>query len=286
MSITLVHTIAQIRTLVTNARRAGLRIGFVPTMGALHEGHGALVTQARLKTDYVVVSIFVNPIQFDRSDDFNLYPRTLETDVALCESLGADAVFAPSASEMYPEQALTFVEVKTLGDKLCGEFRPGHFRGVATVVAKLFNIVDADRAYFGEKDAQQLAIITRMAADLNFACQIVPVATVRESDGLAMSSRNSRLSPDDRRIAPVVHRALLASAEVVRAGGDVNAAKDAAVQLFAQNTEVRVEYFQFVDPTTMQPVERITGPTRAVVAVWLGGVRLIDNLLCVPPSAD
>ena len=193
---------------IAAARERGLTIGLVPTMGALHEGHGALMRRAREETGYVVATIFVNPTQFDRPDDFQKYPRDLETDLAFCERLGVDAVFAPDAKEMYPGETLTTVAVAGLSTRLEGEFRPGHFRGVATVVAKLFNILPADRAYFGEKDAQQLAVIQKMAADLNFPVAIVPVPTVREPDGLAMSSRNQRLTPEHRRIAPVLYKAL------------------------------------------------------------------------------
>jgi pantoate--beta-alanine ligase len=272
-------TIEEVRLEVAAARRRGLVIGLVPTMGALHEGHGALLRRARAETGFVVVTVFVNPIQFNRSDDFALYPRTLETDLAFCERLGADVVFAPDAGEMYPAPQLTFVEVGELGEGLCGAYRPGHFRGVATVVAKLFNIVQADRAYFGEKDAQQLAILTRMAADLNFACEVVPVATVREPDGLAMSSRNARLSPEERRVAPAIYESLRAAAAVVAAGGGPERAKQAAMAVLAN--QFRVEYFELVDPASLKPVERITGPVLAITAVWLGEVRLIDNVLCL-----
>ncbi|MGH9645867.1 MAG: pantoate--beta-alanine ligase, partial [Bryobacteraceae bacterium] len=191
------------RAQLVAARQRELTIGLVPTMGALHEGHSALMRRAREETGYVVATIFVNPTQFNRADDFQKYPRDLDADLAFCERLGVDAMFAPDAKEMYPGDTLASVEVAELSSRLEGEFRPGHFRGVATVVAKLFNIIPADRAYFGEKDAQQLAIIQKMAADLNFPVAIVPVPTVREPDGLAMSSRNQRLTPEQRRIAPI-----------------------------------------------------------------------------------
>ena len=201
MSVELLHTIAEIRGRVAEARRRGCTVGFVPTMGALHAAHGALIERAREETDLVVVSVFVNPIQFDLSEDLDQYPRTLPADVELCAAHGADVVFAPDAGEMYPSPQLTFIEVASLSERLCGEFRPGHFRGVATVVGKLFNIVHPDRAYFGEKDAQQLAVVRRMVADLDSPVVIVPVATVREPDGLAMSlatgasTRKSVVSP-------------------------------------------------------------------------------------------
>lgn len=204
----LFSTIAEMREHVASARGHRLTIGLVPTMGALHAGHGALISRAREETGYVVVTIFVNPTQFNRPDDFQKYPRNPETDFAFCERLGVDAVFAPDAKEMYPGKMMAAVEVAGISSRLEGEFRPGHFRGVATVVAKLFNIIPADRAYFGEKDAQQLAVIQKMAADLNFSVTIVPVPTVREPDGLAMSSRNQRLTLEHRKIAPVLYQAL------------------------------------------------------------------------------
>jgi len=280
MSIALLETIAQVRENVAAARRTGSSIGFVPTMGALHEGHGSLIRRAGEEKGFVVVSVFVNPIQFDRGDDFERYPRTLEKDLAFCQAQGADSVFAPRPEEMYPARQLTFVEVLELGDHLCGAFRPGHFRGVATVVAKLLNIVQPDRAYFGEKDAQQLAIIQRMVADLNLPCAIVAVPTVREPDGLAMSSRNARLSPEERRLAPLVYQALQAGARAAREGCAPDAAKRAALAVLEAHRQMRVEYLEVVDPATMRPVDQVAGPVRILTAVWLGETRLIDNILC------
>jgi pantoate--beta-alanine ligase len=280
MSAVLLKTIAEARLAVAAARRRGSEIGFVPTMGALHKGHGELIRRAKAENGFVMVSVFVNPIQFDRNDDFQSYPRTLASDLEICSSLGADAVFAPAAEEMYPSRPLTFVEVLELGDGLCGAFRPGHFRGVATVVSKLLNIADADRAYFGEKDAQQLAIIARMAADLNFRCAIVPVATVREPDGLALSSRNRKLSPRERGIAPAIYRGLEAAVAALRAGSGPDEALRAARRLIEASGEPRIEYLEIVDPASMKPVQRIEGPVRIVTAVWLGNTRLIDNLFC------
>lgn len=279
MSVILLKTIAETREHVAAARRRGSTIGLVPTMGALHEGHGALMRRARDETGYLVVTIFVNPTQFDRSEDFQKYPRDLETDLAFCNRLGVDAVFAPDAGEIYPGEVLTSVAVAGLSTRLEGEFRPGHFRGVATVVAKLFNIVPADRAYFGEKDAQQLAVIQKMAADLDFPITIVPVPTVREPDGLAMSSRNQRLTPEQRRIAPVLYQALCEAERLIR-GGTTSAAevKQGALALLSQNPVFRIQYLEAVDPA-FQPVEIVTGDVRMVVAAWLGEVRLIDNVL-------
>jgi pantoate--beta-alanine ligase len=267
--VILFRTIAEMREHVASARTHRLTIGLVPTMGALHEGHGALLRGAREETGYVVATIFVNPTQFNRRDDFQKYPRDLETDLAFCESLGVDAVFAPDAKEMYPEENLAWIEVAGVSARLEGEFRPGHFRGVATVVAKLFNIIPADRAYFGEKDAQQLAVIQKMAVDLNFPVTIVPVPTVREPDGLAMSSRNQRLTPDQRKIAPVIYKALCQAERSIQA----------ALEMLSAAPEIQVEYFEAVDPKTFEPVEKMAGPVRIVTAVRLGEVRLIDNLL-------
>jgi len=267
--VILSRTIAEMREHVTLARERGLTVALVPTMGALHEGHGALLRRARKETGYVVATIFVNPTQFNRSDDFQKYPRDLETDLAFCERLGVDAVFAPDVKEMYPEEVLASVDVAGISSRLEGEFRPGHFKGVATVVAKLFNIIPADRAYFGEKDAQQLAVIQKMVADLNFSITIVPVPTVREPDGLAMSSRNQRLTPDQRKIAPIIYGALCEAERSIQA----------ALQMLSAVPEIQVEYFEAVDPKTFEPIDKMTGTVRVVTALRLGDVRLIDNLL-------
>lgn len=275
----LVGTIAGIRGKVASARKAGATISLVPTMGALHDGHGALMDAARRPGECVIVSIFVNPIQFDRPDDYHAYRIDLNDDVEFCLKRGADFVFAPSAGEMYPEPQLTFVEVTGLGDHLCGRFRPGHFRGVATVVAKLFAIVQPDKAYFGEKDAQQLAIIRRMTSDLNLPVEVVPVATARAADGLALSSRNARLTPEERSIAPALYCALELARDRILAGESVARAKEPAVALLTGQPAVRVEYFEVVDSRTMQPVDRVSAPARIAAAVWVGGTRLIDNVV-------
>jgi len=267
------------RACVIAARERRLSIGLVPTMGALHEGHGALIRKAREETGFVVVTIFVNPIQFDRPEDLEKYPRDLDADLAFCERLGADAVFAPDAAEMYPTQLLASVAVAGISTRLEGEFRPGHFRGVATVVAKLFNIVLADRAYFGEKDAQQLAVIQKMVADLDFPVSIVPVATVREPDGLAMSSRNRRLTPEQRSIAPLLYQALSEAASKVRIGsGSAGEVREGAIKILSQNPALRIEYLELVDPATFQPVDTLSRSVVVAAAVWLGQVRLIDNV--------
>jgi len=261
------------------SRERGHSIGLVPTMGALHRGHAKLLEAARRENDFVVASIFVNPIQFDRSEDLDNYPRTMEDDLRVCGSEGVDLVFAPSTADLYPRELLTFVESPTLAAHLCGAHRPGHFRGVATVVLKLFNIVQPDRAYFGEKDAQQLAIIRRMVLDLNVPLMVVPVATVREEDGLAISSRNKHLTAAQREIAPVLSRALRNALDSIDRGERRAAALwEAALGTFAQYREARLEYFEITDPDTLQPVERVEGPVLVASAMWLGSTRLIDNM--------
>ena len=268
-------------------RAAGRRIALVPTMGALHDGHLALVAEARRRAERVVVSIFVNPIQFDRRDDFEQYPRTLDDDARMCAGAGAAAVYAPSAAAMYPEGFQTGVEVARLTEPLCGAVRPGHFRGVTTVVTKLFHAVRPDVAVFGEKDYQQLAVVRRMTADLDFGIEIVGVATVREADGLALSSRNRRLAPDDRQAARCVPRALEAAAAAV-AGGERRAAAVVAraTATIAAEPRARLEYAELRDPETLAEVSEVAGPSLLALAVWVGGVRLIDNRTLVPEGDD
>jgi pantoate--beta-alanine ligase len=264
-------------------RAAGRRIALVPTMGALHAGHLALVAEARRRAERVVVSVFVNPIQFDRRDDFERYPQAFDEDAAACARAGVDAVFHPAAAAMYPEGFQSAVEVGGLAEPLCGRARPGHFRGVATVVAKLFHCVRPHVAVFGEKDWQQLAVVRRMAADLDFGVEIVGVPTVREADGLALSSRNRRLGEAERVAARAVPRALAAAAAEVAAGerrGGVVVAR-ATAELAAEPL-VRLEYAELRDPTTLGEVAAVEAPTLFALAVWVGGVRLIDNRLLVP----
>jgi pantoate--beta-alanine ligase len=270
---------ADIRGQLAQLREGGKTIGLVPTMGALHAGHAALMKRARGECDIVVVSIFVNPIQFDRRDDYEAYSIDLTKDVEFCAALEVDFVFAPSAQEMYPEPPSTFVEVAGVSGHLCGKFRPGHFRGVATVVAKLFNIVAPDKAYFGEKDAQQLAVIERMVEDLNMPIEIVSVPTVREPDGLAVSSRNKGLTLQEREAAPALYHALQLAAECVRKGvTPAEQVRSAALAHLQKHPEFRVEYLEVVD-ASMTPVATIDGPVRIAAAAWLGSVRLIDNVL-------
>lgn len=278
--IRLVRTIAEIRAGLVLSRLRDRTIGLVPTMGALHAGHAALMERARADCDTVVVSIFVNPIQFDRPDDYEAYAINLARDVEFCGALGADFVFAPSAQEVYPQPPSTFVQVEGISEHLCGKFRPGHFRGVATVVAKLFNILAPAKAYFGEKDAQQLAIIERMVADLNIPIEIVPVLTVREPDGLALSSRNKRLTAPEREVAPALYQALQLAAECIRNGCRwAEQVRSTALAHLQEHPDLRVEYLDVVDASGMRPVEMIHGPVRIAAAAWLGPVRLIDNVL-------
>ena len=259
----------------------------MPTMGALHDGHLALVAEARRRAERVVVSVFVNPIQFDRRDDFEQYPRPLEGDLRICAGARIDAVYAPSAAAMYPEGFQSAVEVARLTEPLCGAARPGHFRGVTTVVTKLFHAVRPDVAVFGEKDYQQLAVIRRMTADLDFGIEIVGVATVREPDGLALSSRNRRLGADDRAAARCVPRALDAAADVVRAGERRAAAVVArATAVIGAEGRARLEYAELRDPETLAEVTEVAGPALLALAVWVGGVRLIDNRMLVPEGDD
>ncbi len=254
-------------------------IGLVPTMGALHKGHDRLLEIARGENDFVVASIFVNPIQFDRKEDLDRYPRTMEEDLRICDARGVDLVFAPSAADLYPREQLTFVESPSLATHLCGAHRPGHFRGVATVVIKLFNIVQPDRAYFGEKDAQQLAIIRRMVDDLNVPVTVVPVPTVREADGLALSSRNKHLTCQQRRIAPVLWQALSTAKDLIEKGErSTTVVREKATALIARHAECRIEYFEITDAETLVPQERIEGSVLIAGAVWLGSTRLIDNI--------
>jgi pantoate--beta-alanine ligase len=285
-----IPTIADLRAAVHARQSAGL-VGFVPTMGALHAGHASLIERARRDCATVVVSIFVNPLQFDRPDDLQRYPRSLEADVALCQSLGVDLVFAPAVEEIYPTPPECGVTVGRLADHLCGRFRPGHFAGVATVVLKLFQIVQSDRAYFGEKDGQQLAIVRRMVADFNIPVRIVGVPTVREADGLALSSRNQRLDAEERALAPSLYRALHRVRGDIAAGvADIDALKRSGATEIPADHRLKLEYLDIVDPGELQPVQRVRGPVVAAGALWVGTTRLIDNLRCEPgsamPSAD
>ncbi len=274
-----IEKVPRLRERLDEVRSARKTIGLVPTMGALHAGHASLLRRARSENDFVVASIFVNPLQFEHSDDLQKYPRTFSEDLRTCADCGVDLVFAPSANEIYPAEPLTFVDVPALEEHLCGRFRPGHFRGVATVVLKLFNLVQPNTAYFGQKDAQQLAIIQRMVNDLNVPVSVAPVATVREADGLALSSRNKGLTAEERRTAPVLYRALHRAIELLNAGErSVESIRRQVLPIFQQYPNVRVEYFELVDPDSLVPVAEVAGAVLIAGAIWLGQTRLIDNV--------
>lgn len=263
-----------------DVQREGKRVGFVPTMGALHEGHLALVRAARAQCEVVVVSIFVNPTQFGPNEDLAKYPRTFDQDKAMLEREGVDCIFYPSVEEMYPPGATTWVTVEGLSEKLDGRSRPGHFRGVTTVVSKLLNIVQPQAAFFGQKDAAQVAIIRKMVRDLNFSVQIVICPIVRESDGLAMSSRNAYLNPQERKQALVLSRSLRHVQSLIERG-ERSADKLIAAgrQTIAEEPAVRPDYFEVVDPDTLDPVKEVANGALVAVAGYVGNTRLIDNLL-------
>jgi pantoate--beta-alanine ligase len=275
----IITTVRQMQQACRNLRRKGT-LGLVPTMGALHDGHLSLVRRARGECDSVAVTIFVNPTQFAAGEDYETYPRSFEDDCAKLKAAGIDLLFAPSPEEMYSPGSTTFVEVPGIGDRLDGASRPGHFRGVATVVAKLFNIAGPDRAYFGQKDAAQIAVLRAMIRDLKFPVQLVACPIVREPDGLAMSSRNRYLSPQGRRQALILHRALEAAYELLEAGETRSDILQGALsRVFAADEGVRLDYAAIVDPCTLLPVTDTTQGALIAVAAWVGSTRLIDNLL-------
>lgn len=275
-----VTTVDEVRSAVAAVRRRGRTVALVPTMGALHEGHATLIRAARASSGFVVVSVFVNPTQFGPKEDFAKYPRTPEADQKVCAAAGADLIFAPPVEEMYPEKSVTFVEVKELDAELDGPARPGHFRGVCTVVLKLFNIVRPDAAHFGAKDYQQARIITQMVRDLNVPVEVRVEPTVRDADGLAMSSRNRYLSPAERALAPGIYRALQ-HARARALAGEIDAARleSALAAELAAIPGARVDYARILDAATLGRPGRLDRPAVAAVAVFLGTTRLIDNLL-------
>ena len=276
-----VTTVSEVRVALDAARARGETVALVPTMGALHEGHLSLIRAARAENDVVVVSIFVNPTQFGPKEDLQRYPRDLDRDRRLCGDAGADLVFSPAAEEMYPRGFSTWVEVEGLTDGLCGRSRPGHFRGVCTVVTKLLSICSPERAYFGEKDAQQLAVITRMVRDLDLRVAVVPCPTVREADGLAMSSRNARLTGEERAQASTLYRSLGAAKDLVDAGERNPAALEDAMRAVLVEADLgEVEYAEIVRVDDLTPVTAIEGTCLIAVAVKFGGsgTRLIDNI--------
>jgi pantoate--beta-alanine ligase len=259
-------------------QREGVRIGFVPTMGALHDGHRALIRAARLAGDAVVVSIFINPLQFGPLEDFDRYPRVLAKDLRLCEQEGTDAVFIPRAQDLYPSEFETAVSVQRLTRRFEGLSRPGHFGGVTTVVTKLLNIVRPDQAFFGQKDYQQAVVVERLVTDLNLETEIVLRPTVRESDGLAFSSRNRFLSPEEREAATVLYRALAAGRDLIRAGErSVKKIEAAMTRLIRAEPLARVDYLSVVHPATLDEVRVVRGRVVLLLAVWIGETRLLDN---------
>ncbi len=278
MSPPIFRSVAEIRAAVRGWKRAGQSVGVVPTMGALHDGHLSLARRARAECDRVVTTIFVNPMQFNNPEDLKKYPRSEEADAALLATVPVDAIFAPPVEEVYPEGFVTTVSVGGVSQPLEGRMRPGHFDGVATVVTKLIGMTLADRGYFGQKDWQQLQVVLRLARDLNLPVEIVGCETIREPDGLAMSSRNVRLTAEGRAKAPVLYAALTAAAAAIREGqSDRMAIREAAETMRAAGFE-RVEYIELRDAGTLMPSDDPTRPRRMLAAAWIDGVRLIDNI--------
>jgi pantoate--beta-alanine ligase len=275
------HHITPLRDYLREQRMAGKSIGFVPTMGALHAGHASLIETSRKANDLTVCSIFVNPIQFNNIEDLAKYPRTLDTDCALLEPAGCDVVFAPTAEEMYPEKALLKFDFGDLERVMEGAFRPGHFNGVGIVVSKLFNIVQPDRTYFGQKDLQQVAVVRRMMIDLGFQIELHPCPTLREADGLAMSSRNRNLLPENRPVASLIFKTLTQAQEKILVGETIETVKTFVSQAFAAEPKFNLEYFEISNTYTLQPVEskQPEGQNALCIAAFLGKVRLIDNFV-------
>ena len=274
------ETVESVRALVQAARNKGKTIGLVPTMGALHIGHISLIEAAEKKCDFIVVSIFVNPTQFGPGEDFEKYPRPLEADLKICREAGVDVVFAPTVEEMYTSENVTWVNVEKLTESLCGRFRPTHFRGVTTVCAKLFNIVVPDVAFFGQKDAQQAIVIKRMVADLNMPLEIVICPTVRQHDGLAVSSRNKYLTEEQKKDAALIYKSLQRCRKMIEAGTTDSETIIAEMwKILSRAPSIEIEYINIVDAETLQSTDRIAGKVLAAVAVQIGPARLIDNIL-------
>jgi len=278
--VIVVETVSRMKQISESERAAGKKIGFVPTMGYLHEGHLSLVRRCRQENDVVVVSIFVNPTQFGPNEDYASYPRDLNRDLSMLQAENVDYVFVPSVEEMYPPHYSTYVVEESLSKYLCGKSRPTHFRGVCTVVTKLFNIVKPHRAYFGQKDAQQFRIIRRMVRDLNMDVEVIECPIVREPDGLAMSSRNVYLVGEERKQALALYQSLKIAEQLYRAGErSAERIKEKMLEHFAKFNLVRVDYVEIVDEETLQPVERLEGKVLVAVAAWVGKARLIDNTI-------
>jgi pantoate--beta-alanine ligase len=273
------HTIKTINDRITSLKEEGRKIGFVPTMGALHNGHLHLIQEARKDCDIVVCSIFVNPIQFNNKEDLKKYPRDIERDISLLQELACDIIFVPSEEEMYPEPEQRVWELGNMDIPMEGAFRPGHFQGVATVVKKLFDIVQPDKAYFGQKDYQQLQVIKYITTSLGMPIEIVECPTIRENDGLAMSSRNARLSPKEREVAPILYKTLCLAKERMRFT-EPSQLKKEVVEILEKNSLIKVEYIEFVDKDTLEQIQHFQQPERCVIcaAIYLGQIRLIDNL--------
>lgn len=278
----IIKTIEELRPIIKGWKREGLTVGLVPTMGYLHDGHKSLIVKAVSENDKVVVSDFVNPTQFGANEDLSSYPRDIERDAALCEAAGADIIFHPEPEEMYFPDKCTFVDMDKLTKGLCGKTRPVHFSGVCTVVSKLFNIVTPDRAYFGQKDAQQLAVIKRMVRDLNFYITIVGCPIVREADGLALSSRNTYLNEEERKAALILNKSLTLGKEMIEAG-EKNTAKvrEAIIEHMETEPLAKVDYVEIVDAENLEPVETIDAPVLVATAVYIGKTRLIDNFVTI-----
>ena len=275
----IVGTVKEVREQVKEWKKQGLSVGFVPTMGYLHEGHKSLMDAARKGNDKVVVSIFVNPMQFGPTEDLATYPRDLDHDAALCESAGVDLIFHPEAEEMYEKDFCSFVDMTGLTEGLCGKTRPIHFRGVCTVVNKLFNIVTPDHAYFGQKDGQQLAVIKRMVRDLNMDIEIVGCPIVREEDGLAKSSRNTYLSPEERKAALILSKTVALGKELAKTEKDANKVVEAMKKNIETEPLAKIDDVEAVDALSMAPVEKLEGTCMLAMAVYIGKTRLIDNTL-------
>jgi pantoate--beta-alanine ligase len=278
MEMKIESTVNAVRTQVKEWKKQGLTVGLVPTMGYLHEGHASLIKAARANNDKVVVSIFVNPMQFGPKEDLASYPRDLDKDSALCESLGVDIIFHPEPEEMYHDGFSSFVDMTVLTQELCGLSRPVHFRGVCTVVNKLFNIVQPDRAYFGQKDAQQLAVIRHMVDDLNMDIEIVGCPIIREDDGLAKSSRNTYLSAEERKAALILSKSIKLGQEMVEKGEtDTTKVVEAMKELISTEPLAKIDYVKAVDGLTMQQISKVQKPMLVAIAVYIGKTRLIDN---------
>ena len=280
MSINIFSSPSEVRLKVKEWRKEGLSVGLVPTMGYLHEGHQSLIEKSVEQNDRTVVSVFVNPIQFGPKEDLATYPRDLDRDAKLCGETGADLIFHPEPSDMYADDFCTFIDMDRVTKNLCGKTRPTHFRGVCTVCGKLFHIVGPDRAYFGQKDAQQLAVIRRMVRDLNFDLEIVGCPIVREEDGLAKSSRNTYLSPAERQAATILYRALTEGREQIK-NGETNTTviKETVRARIDSEPLAEIDYVEVVNPDSIEPVEKIHGPVLIAIAVYIGETRLIDNCL-------